>query len=266
MKIHILSDLHLEFCDYTPHTSALGADVIVLAGDIGVGLYGLRFAARLLERTKAHVVYVAGNHEYYRQDIIQLKQAMRDFCSDPGAMNDDDRRQRLHFLDNDETVIDGVRFLGATLWTDFDLFGDDLREMCLLEGERCLNDFRLIRNGGNAFGTLDSVRLHRETVQWLHGRIGDKFDGSTIIVTHHASSFRSVVARYRKDLLSACFASKLDHLMHGGKARLWIHGHMHDSLDYEVNGTRVICNPRGYCRYEGGEENGEFNPGLIVEV
>jgi len=92
----------------------------------------------------------------------------------------------------------------------------------------------------------------------------EPFDGPTVVVTHHAPSFKSVVPRFADSLLSACFASNLDQLM--GFSELWIHGHMHDSLDYMANGTRVICNPRGYCRYEGSQENAEFNSNIMIEV
>lgn len=93
--------------------------------------------------------------------------------------------------------------------------------------------------------------------------MGEPFEGKTVVVTHHLPSMRSVAERYRHELLSACFASNLDHLL--GYSALWVHGHTHDSFDYAAHGTRVICNPRGYCR-AGQPENRQFNPALVVEV
>ena len=141
MKIHILSDLHIEFADY--EIQVLDADVIILAGDIQNGMKGLKWATKLLNDTEAHIIYIAGNHEFYRQEIIGLRNAMRFYCTQLMA---NEAQQRLHFLDDDELIIDSVRFLGATLWTDFKLFGDDMRKECMLAGEQRLNDFKLILN------------------------------------------------------------------------------------------------------------------------
>lgn len=263
MKLHIISDLHLEFANYS--VQVLDADVIVLAGDIGVGISGLEWAVKLLNYTKAHIIYVAGNHEFYRYEINSLRKAMRDFCSAPVGWDGDDSQHRLHFLDDEEKIIDGVRFCGATLWTDFKLFGDSLKDECMLDGQQHLNDFRLIDCGEWAFTPLDSIELHNKSLQWLtHKLKTEKFDGKTVVVTHHLPSADCVVERYKKDLLSACFASRLDDLL--GYSELWVHGHTHDSLDYVRRGTRVICNPRGYSRYDKVNENGNFDPKLIVEI
>ncbi len=256
MKIHLISDLHLEVSDYQVHSAGLAADVIILAGDIGVGMNGIEFAQDLLKSFKGHVIYLCGNHEFYRHDINVVRQKIREFC----GVN-----QRLHFLDNDEVVIDGVRFVGSTLWTDFALFGEAQKPFCMIDGGRCLNDFRLIRNGDRNFTVQDSIDQHNESIRFLEMKLKkETFAGQTVVVTHHAPSYQSVVPRFAHDLLSACFASNLDHLL--GFSSLWCHGHMHDSLAYEVRGTKVLCNPRGYTRYDGAEENGQFDPSLIVEI
>ena len=263
MRIHIISDLHLEFASY--NVQGLEADVIVLAGDISVGMKGLEWAAKLLSRTKAHIIYVAGNHEFYHYEIHSLRKVMREYCSAPIGWDGDDGQHRLHFLDDDEIVIKGIRFLGSTLWTDFKLFGEDMKQECMLEGQQCLNDFRLINCGEWAFTALDSIELHNKSVQWLtHKLKKDKFDGQTVVVTHHLPSADSVVTRYKKEFLSSCFASNLDNLL--GYSVLWIHGHTHDSLDFVSRGTRVICNLRGYSRYDKVNENGLYDPKLIVEI
>jgi predicted phosphodiesterase len=263
MKLHIISDLHLEFASYD--VLGLEADVIILSGDIGVGMKGIEWAARLLNRTNAHIIYICGNHEFYRHEINSLRKAMKAYCSAPIGWEGDNSQHRLHFLDDDEVILNGVRFLGSTLWTDFKLFGEDMKQECMLEGQQRLNDFRLIDVGEWAFNAMDSIDLHNKSVEWLtHKLKKEKFDGKTVVVTHHLPSAESVVARYKKDVLSACFASKLDNLL--GYSELWIHGHTHDSLDYVSRGTRVICNPRGYSRYEGVNENDDFNSKLIVEI
>lgn len=260
MKIHILSDLHVEFASY--NVQILDADIVILAGDIHVGMASVRWAAELLNQTKAHIIFVCGNHEFYHENITKLRSEMSLFCR---HAHGEDQQHRLHYLENSAVYIDGVRFLGATLWTDFLLFGEDLREESMLDGEQSLNDFRLIDIDDDwKFTAKDSVALFSESVKWLEGELKhNKYDGLTVVVTHHLPSAVSVVPRYKKDLLSACFASKLDYLM--GYAELWVHGHTHDSLDYTIRGTRVICNPRGYCRY-GHDENSNFNPKQVVEI
>ena len=253
MKIHIISDLHLEFAKFHPHSASNEADVIVLPGDIGKGIQGVNWARE--QWPDKEIIYVCGNHEFYGLEIngthAQIKQAGID--------------KNVHVLDNDEIIIDGVRFLGCPIWTDFKLFGDALQKECMLQGEKGLNDFRLIAMGERKFRVQDSIDLHNESVKWLEMKLKrESFDGATVVVTHHLPSTNSVVARYKLDLLSACFASNLDHLL--GFSELWIHGHTHDSLDYVQEGTRVVCNPRGYTRYDKECENSEFNPRLIIEL
>lgn len=250
MKLHILSDLHNEFSHFMPTAASKEADVIVLAGDIWKHDKGIYWARQAWPDKK--IIYVAGNHEFYgrnRKDVVsQLHIAAE--------------KTGVHFLDDDEVVIDGVRFLGSTLWTDFELFGD--REGSMLEGMQSLNDFRVINEGDWVFSPIDSVNLHNKSLAFLKIKLAEKFNGKTVVVTHHLPSKLSVAERFKSDALSACFASNLDRLF--GKSELWLHGHTHDSFDYVSSGTRVVCNPRGYCRYEGGGENGSFDPGLILEI
>ena len=158
---------------------------------------------------------------------------------------------------------EGVRFLGTTLWTDFMLFGEAKKSTAMSDGQLCLNDFRVIREGAGTFTPARSIELHEQSLSWLKAKLDEPFSGKTIVVTHHLPSKQSVVDRFKDDLLSACFASELGYLF--GKMDLWVHGHTHDNLDYEANGTRVICNPRGYVTYRGSE-NLDFNPELVIEI
>ena len=255
MKIHVLSDLHLEFADFSPALNV--ADVIVLAGDISLRSEGITWARKSFPNQE--IIYVAGNHEFYGSQRIHAIERMRNASTENG----------IHFLDDDVLQLQDpksnapIRFLGATLWTDFLLFGEDLKSKCLSYGELYLNDFRTIRDGGRNFSPKKSIQLHEKSLAWLQRELESPFDGKTVVITHHLPSMSSVAERYKQDLLSACFSSELAHLF--GKMSLWIHGHTHDSFDYEMNGTRVVCNPRGYVR-SNHAENPEFNPALIVEI
>ena len=258
MKIHLISDLHLEFSQYKPHPDSEDADVIVAAGDVWSRDNGINMLREMFP--KKPIVTVSGNHEHYKTDIHRNIKRMRVAAAETG----------IHFLENDEVIInlngESVRFLGCTLWTDFQLFGLENRPECMLEAQQSINDFKYIRNGEWNFSPADSISIHNKSVAWLKAKLDEKFEGSTVVVTHHGPSYESVVDRYKADLLSACFSSRLDDLLDGNKVRLWCHGHIHSSVDYTVNGTRVVANPRGYTRYEGGEENEEFNTALLIEV
>jgi len=254
VRIHVLSDLHREFSDYQIRVK--DADVIVLAGDISTGTRGVMWAKELLEQTSSKVVYVMGNHEAYRENIDKIRRKLRELC---------ETEDRLFFLDNDQVIIDGVRFLGCTLWTDLNLFGREHRLACSRAATE-MQDFRLIRSGDgySRFRPADMVNLFNESVVWLTEKLAEPFNGKTVVVTHHMPSADSVAERFKDDLLSACYASNLDHLF--GSMALWCHGHTHDSFDYVKNGTRIVCNPRGYSMTADDAENLDFDSELIVEI
>ena len=250
MKLHILSDVHNEFSVFEPIET--DADVVVLAGDIGKFANGIHWARGSFPDQE--IIYVPGNHEFYGADRMETLSRMRIAA----------KECTVRLLDDEELIINGVRFLGSTLWTDFELFGKDKKLDAMYEGQRCLNDFRVIHDGRlGHFSPSRSIELHEQSLAWLTKKLGQPFSGKTVVVTHHLPSSLSVVARFKDSLLSACFASNLDVLF--GKMDLWIHGHTHDNLDYMANGTRVVCNPRGYVTYRG-TENFDFNPKLVIEL
>lgn len=249
MKILMLSDLHLEFAPFYP--TPVDADVVVLAGDIWTGAQAIPWARKTWPDKP--IIYVAGNHEYYKRDMISTMHSLTQAAQEHG----------VHFLEKEEVIIDGVRFLGTTLWTDFKLFGENHKKKCLALANQRLNDFKLINVMGNSFTAEISIGYHEDSVEWLADKlIHEKFDGPTVVVTHHSPHWGSVAERYQKDFLSACFSSRLDYLM--GYSELWLHGHMHDSFDYVVSGTRVMCNPQGYNF--GRVENMLFDPCKVVEI
>jgi predicted phosphohydrolase len=247
MKLHILNDLHIEFEDFEP--PATDADVVVLAGDIGVGMEGLRWAEdRFPDKP---VIYVPGNHEFYHHDIALIEELK--------AQAPD----HIHVLNDDQIIIDRVRFLGSILWTDFALFGEGERFFAMQQARRQMTDFSIIQNGGRQFTPDDAIQLHTASRDWLAAMLAEPFDGKTVVVTHHAPSSQSVHPRYARDLLTPAFASNLANLMDGDQPALWVHGHMHESYDYEVYGTRVVCNPRGYAP---DALNPGFWPDLVVDI
>jgi Icc-related predicted phosphoesterase len=246
LRIHILSDLHREFRrdDEILPAKLPRADVVVLAGDIDVGKRGLEWARR---RFESRILYVPGNHEFYDRDWRTTREEIRRAAAVLG----------IDLLDPNSVQIGDIVFIGATLWTDFRLFGDPAREM--LTARKALNDFRLI----HGFSPAKSVSEHERDRTFIESTLHLNRDKRSVVVTHHAPSLRSVAPRYRGDRLSAAFASNLEPLIAKYRPALWIHGHMHDSLDYAFGDTRVICNSYGY---HDEEVNSAFAASLMIEL
>ncbi|HWQ37852.1 MAG TPA: metallophosphoesterase [Burkholderiales bacterium] len=268
MRIRVLSDLHLEFSDRHPpfEPPEADAEVVVLAGDIDNGTRAIDWAERAFsDRT---VIYVPGNHEYYEAELPAVAAALRARAK---------RSPNVRLLDNAQLVVGDVRFIGATLWTDFELFGRQQKEAALAESLKYVVDFRAIRWDRHTLFTPErSITLHRAAVAFLEECLARAFRGKTVVVTHHAPHPASVHPRWAAHLSSAAFVSDLTRLL--GRSDLWIHGHTHDSFDYRVNGTRIVANPMGYRTSNWPQarsgavatwvkyENALFDPALTVAV
>lgn len=253
MKINILSDLHLGFASMEPPCN--DADVVILAGDIARPDMAAEWAIAL----DKPVLYVPGNHEFYGDSLDGALDKLRRLCAGSG----------VDVLDNSEVRINGVRFLGTTLWTDFRLFGSrNLAAAARQEALRCMRDFSRIRARSDApdlFQPTDAARLFAVQSGWLAQALARPFAGPTVVITHHAPSPRSIHPRFDGALLNACFVSRAEYLFAAGPVDLWVHGHTHDSFDYQLGSTRIVCNPRGYMR-NGVGENPRFDVDLTVEV
>lgn len=253
MKLNILSDLHLGFGAMQRPVN--DADVVVLAGDVARPREAVGWALGLGKP----VLYVMGNHEFYGSSLDGAAAELKRLCAGTP----------VRVLDDGEAVVAGVRFLGSTLWTDFELFGSaPRRDQAMAEGARLLRDFSRIRlreAGQDLFTPADAAMRFRRHAAWLDERLREPQPCPTVVITHHAPSPRSIHPRFADSLLNAGFVSDAEHLLGAHRATLWIHGHTHDSFDYRVRGTRVVCNPRGYAR-AGVIENPRFDPHFIVDV
>ncbi|HEY8578170.1 MAG TPA: metallophosphoesterase [Devosia sp.] len=265
MRIWTISDLHTEFGPWEP-PNIPDADVCLLAGDIAKG------AVRSIDWIKTNIlphmpaVMVLGNHEFYGSSIQRELRLAREYAPVAG----------VHLLENSGVEIDGVRFLGATLWTDYDLYakGDErLLDRYMDIANKGMNDHQTIK--ARDFSTIPfepehARAIHLQSVAWLDEALSEEHDGPTVVVTHHLPSNLSVADRFRDETLSAAYASNLDWLMEKHGPALWAHGHTHDSCDYEIGSTRVLCNPKGYPPEKRArvqrDENPDFDPGLVVEI
>ena len=278
MKIHVLSDLHLECSSLAFDLGAVPSDVVVLAGDIHAGVLGIEWAATTW--TDRPVVYVPGNHEFYRREYNRHRQKMHDVADQFG---------NVILLDRTAVVIEDVLFAGATLWTDYEFrgAGDLLRKAeAMSAASMYMSDHQLIRIGDEVDPTtrrflpedaagafeLESGFLQK-ILKTSPDELSAKFQADRIrkkvVVTHHLPSALSVHDQYAHSVLNASFASHLDGMLI--QSDLWVHGHTHCSFDYFVTGpggkrTRVVCNSRGYSRWDRDVENYAFSPQKIVEI
>jgi Icc-related predicted phosphoesterase len=250
MKIWLFSDLHLEYADLRQPLAIPDADVCVVAGDL------CRAPANAVPWLAKHIaasmpcVYVAGNHEFYKGSI---REGLEDGHAAAAQF------PNVHFLENESVVIDGVRFLGATLWTDYRIEGHP--RLAMFNARERMNDHKQIarqRNPWQRFVPDMAYRMHQDSRRFIETAL--KADSiTTVVVTHHLPHAKSVPERFKGDLLNAAYASDLSDVIEEGRPALWMHGHTHDSSDYMISATRIVCNPRGY-----DDENPAFNPALVV--
>jgi Icc-related predicted phosphoesterase len=263
MKLFVASDLHGEVW---PHgydvPEGLDFDVAVFAGDIHHAYRAVNWLTNQRALWHKPVLFVAGNHEYYGS-VLQDAAAM---------MRDASRGTNVSFLDADEVpVIDGVRFLGCTLWTDYRFEAESQAHG--LNGGRFMNDHKFIRTSGGAefpapFTPAEAYKRHLTERRWLTDRLAEEHDGPTVCISHHAPHPGSLHERYEDEgAINASFISDLSDVIAEYQPDLWIHGHVHDNHDYVVGETtRIVCNAHGYSRGGGVSENARFIRDLVVEI
>lgn len=234
--------MHLEFGPMA--VPATEADVIIAAGDIGVYDQGLEW----LKCFNKPVIYVAGNHEFYNHE----------YQNTLTTLEKESKGSNVHFLENEQVIIDDVRFIGCTMWTDLFLEGAD--KIPILE--ESLNDFRRIQYDNWFFDAMIFSQLHKRSKQWLARTLAKPFHGKTVVITHHAPTEWSW-DNQPQAIKKLAYCNDLKHLMHKHDISAWFHGHTHSVSDYRIAGTRVLCNPRGYV---GKRSVSNFTPEKVVEI
>ena len=253
IRLNILSDLHLSRAGLP--LPAAEADIVILAGDISRPKEAMAWASGFSKP----VLYVPGNHEFYGNGIQNTVAQLKHYA----------QGKPIHVLDNEVVVLHGIRFIGSTLWTDFNLAGPgEPREQAIAQALAFNYDFQRIKSDavpGTIFSPDELETLFKRNRAWLKHAMHQPFDGPTVVITHHAPTAQSIHPRFAGSLLNTCFVSDSEDLVASSGALLWVHGHTHDSFDYQVNKTRVVCNPRGYVR-DGINENPAFDPNLILGI
>jgi predicted phosphohydrolase len=248
MKLHILSDPHLEFTPFLP--PLLDTSVVILAGDIQPGDKGVIWAMANFQYSE--VIYIPGNHEYYGKSLPDHTKKLKDIA----------KGSNVHVLENDAFILGEVVFLGCTLWTDFELFGNP--RVAGYYATQSLTDYSRIRVSPSyrKLRSIDTAGIHHGSCHWLASQFKQYPGKKLIVVSHHAPSARSLPEGYEQDILSAAYASMMDDFVADSNISLWVHGHIHQNRDYTIGNTRIICNPRGYLH----EQNPDFKADMLIEI
>jgi len=277
MKIDLISDVHLEFGDL-PIENRNGADVLVMAGDICVSedLHNhaeddsvhlgkqaksaqtyRAFFRRVCEQYP-NVIYVMGNHEHYHGKFDQSRDI---FLTEFERMG-----LPIRLLERETVEINGVTFIGSTLWTDF----NSNNPISMYECQSMMNDYRIIRVAKDGYRRLrpqDTLDEHIKNKNYIKETLKST-KGPVVVVGHHAPSLQSVKPKYENEFhLNGAYRSNLDEIMLAyPNIILWVHGHTHEVFDYEIGYTRVVCNPRGYVNYERGSHESEPYYPMTIEI
>jgi len=250
MRIQVLADLHTEFARYDVEL-AEDVDVLVVAGDFSVARgNSLGKLGELAQTVEIPVVFVAGNHEYYGGVFGRVNEEIRKIGGS---------HPNFHFLNNACYRHEGVQFIGTTLWSNFDL-APDKDEFARIAGQ-WISDFDCIATSIIAtFSPYDCVKLNEQSRSFLKEKTSGSSCDKKVVVTHFGPSSKSIHPMFEGNVLNPYFCCNCEDLM-GPNIPLWIHGHTHESINYEYKKTHVIANPRGY-----NSENRKFKEKLVVEI
>lgn len=270
MKAWIINDLHSSRLDllYPRPLVVPSADICLCTGDItddierSINFLKSEFAPHM------PVVVTLGNHDYYGSSIEGALEYAQTATRDTN----------VHILENGVFETDGVRVIGATLWTDFEIEAHSAghlpiearRELAIRECTRRMMDFNQIllpqkREDGGLYliSAGDLLKRHFDSRAYIQSQLEKQFDGTTVVLTHHAPSPRSLSPQFAGHITNAAFASDLREMIRAGRPHFWIHGHIHHFSDYLEAATRVLCNPRGYHREA---DISGFRPGFVIDL
>jgi predicted phosphodiesterase len=260
MKIQLVSDLHLNFSSVEIGI-APGVDVLVLAGDLSPHPDEIAdWIDRKLPKSLP-IVMVAGNHEYesgiFGVRQREIKAALKGLKS-------------VHFLDNETWVFKGTRFLGGTMWSNFEPDDGDTKDRhdLMSAAKFGVVDFSSIRvkNDGQIrrFEPFDAFNAFKVAEAFIQEEMAKPFNGRTVVVSHFLPSRQCISKKFEGNPINGYFAARADHLLKG--VDVWCHGHTHESVNLMIDDTRVLCNPRGYSHQFNLAENVNFKEDFTFEV
>ncbi len=254
-RIQIMPDLHLDFPEARGFPArAAGVELVLIAGDTCEGL------VRAIDRMRAayphtEIVAVAGNHEFYDHALGEELSAGRERA----------RQLGVHFLENDTTVQFGhIRIIGCTLWTNYALFGESLREAAMRHAYDTMRDHKRIkwsRRPWRRFRPQEAQMLNLQSRDYIEAELSNAFHGTTIVLTHMAPTIEAIEPLFHDHTISTAYASNLLSTIDRHQPDFWISGHTHYSMDLYRGRTRLISNP---CGYAG--ENAMFDPQMTIDI
>lgn len=247
MKLQIVSDLHLDLNRelFVPNPDA---DVCIIAGDVANGRTDI-IETIAVHNERVPVVFVPGNHDYYTREINETNAAMQAIA---------DRYEDFYFLENETVTIKGQRFVGTCLWAGFNLNNNPTTDS--VSAQLNINDFRYIKYGDRTFNVNDCTMLFVRARDFLH----DTVSNDDVVVTHFGISRKSIHDRFNVPTamsMNAYFVNDMENDILALQPKLWVHGHVHSSMQYSIDKTRVVINPRGY-----GSENPDYAANMLIEI
>jgi predicted phosphohydrolase len=235
MKVQYCSDLHLEFWEnrnfLKQNPIVPAADVLIMAGDVMLfsEMYKHEDFFDFLSKNFKAVYWIPGNHEYYLSKMDGRTGAFKEQI-----------RENVFLLNDTVEIIDNVRFVFSTLWS---FIGQAAEK----EIWHSMNDFRVIEIGGKKLTPAIYNKLHRESNEFLTKTLRQKFDGPTVVVTHHVPTMQNYPPQYVGDSLNMAFASELKPLIEETQPDYWVYGHHHVNIpSYYIGKTMMLTNQLGY--------------------
>eukprot|EP01111_Echinosteliopsis_oligospora_P015481 TRINITY_DN613_c0_g1_i1.p1 TRINITY_DN613_c0_g1~~TRINITY_DN613_c0_g1_i1.p1 ORF type:complete len:266 (-),score=58.61 TRINITY_DN613_c0_g1_i1:70-867(-) len=260
VKFQIISDIHIEFPNVMKTLSEEAlyhprAPYLALLGDIGYP-HQPNYRELLLQMANLYkkVFVIAGNHEFYKTEYYATKKGIQNIC---------DEHPNLIFMDKASVLVDGIRIIGATLWT---YISEEDAGAC----SRGINDYHLIRVADSdgriqKLTVPQSVEWFQEDLAYIKAEVEKAKNNNekVVVFTHHAPSRKGTSdPQFDGSQMNAAFATNLEYLL-GSPICLWAFGHTHYSSDQIINGTRVASNQVGYLMMA---EKSNFEPGKVFEV
>jgi len=243
MKIAFVSDIHLEVSDF--NNPLPEADVLLLGGDIcvihdlryifkGYSRYErcLKFFKSVSDKYKT-VIYIPGNHEYWESDYINVQGIFNSFCTENNINN-------IIFNEKGVIQIEDIKFVYATLWTDFN------KQRSMVAARGLMNDYFYIKHNNESLTPETIYHIHEDHKNHILENV--KNHDKVLVLTHHAPNHNSVIEDYSSNPLNHCYycTDMDDIILDNEQIFLWIHGHTHEDVEYEIGNTVVTTNCRGY--------------------
>jgi predicted phosphohydrolase len=253
LRIKVESDIHIDFEGHFPKLDDV--DLYILPGDVGEDVRGLRFCKELLIKyPNLNIIHVPGNHEYYRGNKYTLEKI------DAILSEESFNTLRYHYLQNSSVVLQGIKFIGATLWTDF----NNMDPVDMVTAQTIMGDFKAIRTKEGGYSRLlpnKVVRLHKRSREYIFNEL-ERSEEPCIVVTHHKpyrSEYNDLAPAYEVDM-----DESFDNC--NNLPKYWFYGHTHKSEVYLCDRFREEVTFISNCKGYPFEKSTGFDSDFILDI